>query len=125
LEQIVAELREVGDAGSLLTGASVGAGAGEGTPASDGPQVALLGHFDPYLLGYASRDLVLDPRFAKRIQAGGGFIAPAILVDGRVAGTWRRDRRDGFEPFVTLADDVRAALEREQADVERFLAAAP
>gem|GEM_PF-3851510 len=31
--------------------------------ASAGPQVALLGHFDPYLLGYASRELVDVARF--------------------------------------------------------------
>ena len=116
-EQIAAELCEATDAGFLLTGA--------GADASEGRQVALLGHFDPYLLGYASRDLVLDPRFAKRIQAGGGFIAPAILVDGRVAGTWRRGRRHWLEPFTPPADDVLAALERERADVERFLASAP
>jgi hypothetical protein len=88
---------------------------------ADGPQVALLGHFDPYLLGYASRDLVLDPRFAKRIQAGGGFIAPAVVVDGRVAGTWRRDRLEFFAP---PADDVAALADRELADVERFTATA-
>jgi hypothetical protein len=123
LERIAGELRTAEGGGSML--ACAGAGAGAGASTSGGPQVALLGHFDPYLLGYASRDLVLDPRFATRIQAGGGFIAPAILDNGRVAGTWRRDRRDWFEPFVTLAGDVGAALEREQADVERFLAGAP
>ena len=86
------------------------------------PQVALLGHFDPYLLGYATRDLVLDPRHAKRIQAGGGFIAPAALLDGRVVGTWRRGRDDWLEPFEPLSGGVLAALERERGDVERFLA---
>lgn len=86
-----------------------------------GPHVALLGHFDPYLLGYASRDLVLDRRHAKRIQSGGGFIAPAVLVDGRVAGTWRRGERDWLEPFAPLGADVRTALEDERADVERYL----
>jgi Winged helix DNA-binding domain len=84
------------------------------------PHVALLGHFDPYLLGYASRDLVLDARHAKRIQAGGGFVAPAVLVEGRVAGTWRRGARDWLEPFARLSADVLAALERERADVDRF-----
>jgi hypothetical protein len=131
LERIAAELCEAGDGGWMLTCAEAEATAGPEVALRDAnaeadvtarPQVALLGHFDPYLVGYASRDLVLDPRFAKRIQAGGGFVAPAILVDGRVVGTWRRD---WLEPFAPLADDVRAALEREQADVERFLAAAP
>jgi hypothetical protein len=90
---------------------------------SDRPAVALLSHFDPYLLGYASRELVLDARHAKRIQAGGGFVAPAVLVDGRVVGTWRRDRADWLEPFETLAGDVLAALEGERADVARYLGA--
>ena len=105
---------------------------GDGTPepAVAESRVALLGHFDPYLLGYASRDLVLDPRFAKRIQAGGGFIQPAILVDGRVAGTWARTRRgDGLdimlEPFEELPADALAGLEREAADVARFLGIRP
>lgn len=88
------------------------------------PRAALLGHFDPLLLGYASRDLVLDPRHAKRIQSGGGFVGPAVLVDGRVAGTWRRGARNSLELFAPVGDDIRGALEREREDVERFLAAA-
>ena len=120
IEQIASsQLREDGD------GRWIARSVPEATRPAAGPHVALLGHFDPYLLGYASRDLVLDPRFAKRIQAGGGFIAPAVLVDGRVAGTWRRGRDDWLEPFQPLAGDVLAALEREYADAERFLAAAP
>lgn len=87
--------------------------------------VTLLGHFDPYLLGYASRDLALARRFATRIQPGGGFIAPAILADGRVIGSWRRGERDWLEPFEPLTDDVLERVRRERADVERFLAAAP
>jgi hypothetical protein len=94
------------------------------------PQVALLGHFDPYLLGYADRDLVLDRRFARRIQAGGGFVQPAVLVNGRVIGTWRRQRRGdrldiGLEPFEGLPVDAAGPLEREAADVARFLGVRP
>jgi hypothetical protein len=120
LEQIASELREAGDG----SGAMLSSARGGERPAAS-PHVALLGHFEPYLLGYATRDLVLDPRFATRIQAGGGFVAPAIHVDGRVAGTWRRGQPERLEPFVPLAGDVLAALEREHADVDRFLTAAP
>jgi hypothetical protein len=94
------------------------------------PQVALLGHFDPYLLGYAERDLVLDRRFARRIQAGGGFVQPAVLVDGRVVGTWRRQRSgDRLDVALELFEEEQpegtaSALEREAADVARFLGAA-
>jgi hypothetical protein len=107
---------------------------GEDTAATEPPpagaRVALLGHFDPYLLGYAGRDLVLDPPLAKHIQAGGGFVQPAILVDGRVAGTWSRRRRGdrleiALEPFGELTPDVRAGLECEAADVARFLGFRP
>jgi hypothetical protein len=96
-------------------------------PAVPAAHVALLGHFDPYLLGYRSRDLVLDPRFAARIQAGGGMINPALLAGGRVVGTWRGRHREGeiaiaVEPFEQLDGDVQAALERERADIARFLA---
>jgi hypothetical protein len=109
-----------------------GAPAGRAQRPVDEPgHTALLGHFDPYLLGWASRDLVLDPRFAKRIQAGGGFIQPAILVDGRVVGTWGRARRgealdvtlEPFEEEVPAA--MIQALEREAADVTRFLGCRP
>ena len=90
-------------------------------PATSRRHVALLGHFDPYLLGYASRDLVLDPKLAKRIRSGGGFVAPAALVDGRVVGKWRQGRAEWLEPFEPLDDEIIAALERERVDVERFV----
>jgi hypothetical protein len=59
------------------------------------PVVRLLPRFDDYLLGWRGRDLVLDPRFARRIQAGGGWIHAAVVVDGRVVGTWRAKRAGG------------------------------
>ena len=117
LELIAGELRETADGLFALDTAPARVGGGAAR------HVQLLGHFDPYLLGYASRDLVLDARFAKRVQAGGGFIAPTVLVDGRVAGTWRRDDRDWLQPFEPLGDAVLAAAERERRDVERFLSA--
>jgi Winged helix DNA-binding domain len=92
-----------------------------------GPEVRLLGRFDDYLLGWRSRDLVLDPGFARRIQTGGGWIHPALVVDGRVAGTWRARRRGDrldltVEPFAgRLPRGARPGLEAEAADVGRFL----
>ncbi|KOX14187.1 hypothetical protein ADK67_42915 [Saccharothrix sp. NRRL B-16348] len=51
--------------------------------------VRLLGPFDTFLLGYADRTLLLDPRHAPQVRAAG----PHVVVDGQVRGTWRR--RDG------------------------------
>jgi hypothetical protein len=84
--------------------------------------VRLLGQFDAYLLGWRGRDLILDPAYAKRIQAGGGMIQPALVVDGRVAGTWRLDRRRVVvEEFEPLSRRARDGLEAEVADLGRFL----
>jgi len=53
-------------------------------------RVKLLGHLDPYLLGYKDRSFALDPAHAKKVNRGGGFLRPIVLVDGRVAGVWSR-----------------------------------
>src|SRR5262249_40550530 len=50
----------------------------------------LLPAFDEYLVGYTDRSAVLDPAHTKRINAGGGLLAPVVLIDGRVAGVWKR-----------------------------------
>jgi hypothetical protein len=89
------------------------------------PHVRLLGQFDEYLLGYRDRDIALERRFARRIQAGGGMIAPALAVDGRIVGTWRQRRsRAGtvvlVEPFEPLDETVRPGLDAEIADLGRY-----
>lgn len=99
------------------------------TPGGEGrrsPSVRLIAHFDEYLLGYRGRDLILSPKFAKRIQAGGGFIQPALLVDGYVAGTWRQQRRKDrlvveVQPFEPLPGKTLSPLSAEAADIGRFL----
>ena len=50
----------------------------------------LLPAFDEYLVAYRDRSAVLSPRDARRINAGGGLLAPTIVVGGRIVGTWRR-----------------------------------
>jgi hypothetical protein len=87
------------------------------------PRPRLLGHFDPWLLGYDDRDLVLDPAYTRRIQAGGGFVQPTVVADGKVTGTWRLDRRAArlvVEPFTPLTAATRDALLSEAADVGRL-----
>jgi hypothetical protein len=86
----------------------------------------LLGHFDAYLLGYRSREPILERRYAARIRAGGGMIRPAVVVGGRVVGTWRLERgRERatviVEPFTRLPVGSRAGLRTEADDIGRFL----
>lgn len=89
-------------------------------------QVRLLGHFDTYLLGYRGRALAVPPEHDRKIQAGGGFINPTVLVDGQAVGMWRQVSRKGrievtVEPFTKISRRVWAELRSEINDLGRFL----
>lgn len=89
-------------------------------------QVRLLGHFDTYLLGYRSRELAVPKEHDRRIQAGGGFINPTVLVDGQAVGTWRQVNKKGritvtLEPFAAIPKRVWQELRAEVTDLGRFL----
>jgi len=64
--------------------------------ASDGsPTAYLLPAFDEYLVGYKDRRAVLDPRYVKLTNAGGGMLNPTIVIDGQVRGAWKRTLKKG------------------------------
>jgi len=89
--------------------------------------VVLLPGFDEYLLGYADRRAVLDPAYSQRIVPGGnGVFAPMVVVNGRVAGTWRRGTGKDessltVEPFEPMSRGVATKLHRAVAEYGRFL----
>jgi hypothetical protein len=98
------------------------------TPPPEGgsPVVRLLGAYDTYLLGYRTREPALAAGHATRIQAGGGVIHPAVVVDGRVAGRWRLERsRSGrtvhIEQFGRTLERLTDGLAEEAGDLGRFL----
>jgi len=84
--------------------------------------------------GYRDRSLMLDAEYARRIQTGGGFVQPVVLIGGRVAGTWRLTRRTAragqaaratltVEPFTAPLAASADGLAAEAADIGRFLGA--
>jgi Winged helix DNA-binding domain len=85
----------------------------------------LLPMFDNYLLGYRDRTAMLDPGRHPQVYVG-GIIKASVVCDGRVIGIWRLDRAartaavrvTPFEPFTRRHRDE---LDRERADVERFV----
>ncbi|MYC01788.1 MAG: winged helix DNA-binding domain-containing protein [Chloroflexi bacterium] len=94
----------------------------------DGPQDVLraLGPFDPYIVGYARRDLDVPDHLLKRVNAGGGMLRPCVLIDGRLVATWdRRRRARGLTVrvlcFEELTDDAQAQFEAEFSEMGRFL----
>lgn len=116
-------------AAGVARGAAEAAGGVAGAAELAGDHsVRLLGAFDTYLLGYRDRSLMLEPRFATRVQAGGGIIHPTLIVDGQVVGTWRLHRRKAavdvaVHPFVRLDSRISRLVDEEAADVARFLGA--
>jgi hypothetical protein len=54
------------------------------------PSAHLLPAFDEYLVGYKDRSAVLQPKFVKQTNAGGGMLSPIVVIDGQVLGTWKR-----------------------------------
>ena len=90
------------------------------------PAIKMLGAFDPYLLGYRTRNLGVGPELLKRIHPGGGIIRPTILVDGQAIATWTRKRMGRrlsitVNPFEVLPGEVRAGIDEEVEDIGRFL----
>ena len=89
-------------------------------------QLRVVGPFDPYLLGYAKRELGVPDVLLKRVNAGGGMIRSCVLIDGRLVGTWDRKRRARglsvtVSAFVALSGGAHAQLESEFAEIGRFL----
>jgi hypothetical protein len=86
--------------------------------------VHLLPPFDECLIAYQDRRAFLDVSHTRKINSGGGMLRPALLVGGRIAGTWRRTLTPralviAVQPFRRLDGDERAAL---ATAVERYAA---
>jgi hypothetical protein len=86
------------------------------------PRALLLGAFDPLLLGWSKRDLVIGAHEARIVS--GGVFRPLVLIDGRAAGTWSLQRgRVVLDLFGGTAPSpsTLVALAREAAAVESYL----
>ncbi len=79
------------------------------------PTMHLLPGFDEYMLGYTDRGLQLDDQREAHgsIVTANEMSSPTLLIDGQIAGTWKRTIKDetvdiGLRTFRALT-----ALERE------------
>jgi winged helix DNA-binding protein len=93
-----------------------------------GGVVRLLPSFDEYLLGWKDRGSIAGRDGWRKINPGAGWYHPAVLVDGRGAGTWKTERRSDIvsiqvEPFSELTPSGRKGIADEAADVGRYLGA--
>jgi uncharacterized protein YcaQ len=93
--------------------------------AQPGGHVALLPAFDQYVVAAPREGTpVLSSELRPRVYRPQGWLSPVLLVDGRIEGVWKHERRAGtltvtIEPFADPGDEVRAKAERE---AQRLLA---
>ncbi|MDD7937057.1 winged helix DNA-binding domain-containing protein [Actinomycetospora lutea] len=77
--------------------------------------VRLLGPFDPYVLGAGTADPDLVPAAHRRdVSRAAGWIAPVVVDEGRVVGTWSaEDDRLVVSPFDGAVDPHELGGERD------------
>lgn len=91
----------------------------------DGQILRLLPHFDPYLLGHADKNHLVEARNYKRVYRNQGWISPVVLLNGRIIGVWsctRRGKRSSLEiePFEKFPKIIQAKIEAEAASLGGF-----
>jgi uncharacterized protein YcaQ len=92
--------------------------------------VRLLPGFDMWVIG-AARDAaaLLDPAEKKRVYRNQGWISPVLLVNGRMEGVWKHERKGkrltvAVEPFGKLPKWARTEVESEAERLAGFLGGA-
>jgi uncharacterized protein YcaQ len=100
----------------------------EEAASAEPPRLArLLPGFDMWTIG-AARDAaaLLDPAEKKRVYRDQGWISPVLLVNGRMEGVWKHERKGkrlavAIEPFGKLPKWARAQAEAEAERLAAFL----
>jgi hypothetical protein len=92
---------------------------------ADSPDVKLLPAFDEYTVAYDARASLLAPAHRRRVKPM-ELLNPVIVVDGVVAGTWRRTlQKDGPRViprwFARPSGAERAGFVSAVAGYRRFL----
>ena len=93
--------------------------------------VRLLPAFDQYVVAATRHAEQLMPGpYRDRVYRPQGWLSAVLLVDGRMDGVWRHERKGrrvtiAFEPFVRVGREVRAAAEAEAERLAAFLGGEP
>jgi Winged helix DNA-binding domain len=80
--------------------------------------VRFLPEYDSVILAYADRSRIIDEAHRKALVTKNLIVPATFLVDGRIAGTWKLERKKAaatlkLSPFVPLAKCAKLALEEE------------
>jgi hypothetical protein len=85
-----------------------------------------LPYFDTFLLGHKERDHLIAMKHRPKVYRPQGWIAPVVLVDGRVKAVWEQARqgdrlRVKVTKFETLSRPITAGIREEAQELGRFL----
>jgi len=124
LQELEDELIEVEVAGASAS--FLAADLGTLKAASAPKSVRLLPAFDSYVVGFRPRGLLVDAVHEPKIFRPQAWFSPVVLVNGRAAGIWERERRGGrlevrIEPFGRLSAATRRAIAEEADRLGEFL----
>ena len=90
------------------------------------PLVRLLPYFDTFLLGHRERNHLMAMKHRPKVYRPQGWIAPVVLVDGRVKAVWEQARqadrlRVKVTKFENLSRQITAGIREEVQELGRFL----
>lgn len=90
------------------------------------PLVRLLPYFDTFLLGHKGRGHLVDIQHGLKIFRPQGWIAPVVLLNGRVVAVWQHTQEGGrlhikVERFGSLSRRIATGIQQEAQDLARFL----
>jgi hypothetical protein len=91
------------------------------------PAINLLPFFDPYTIAIARHsEHLLDKTHKSRVYRAQGWIAPVVLVNGRINGVWEQEKKGSrvtvrIEPFESATPEIGDRIEYEAARLGKFL----
>jgi hypothetical protein len=90
------------------------------------PLIRLLPYFDTFLLGHKERDHLVSMEHRPNVYRAQGWIAPVVLVDGRVIGVWKHTQEGNrlhveVTKFGSISQRIIIGIREEARDLGRFL----
>lgn len=88
--------------------------------------VRFLPEYDSVMIAHSDRSRIVDDKFRKVLITKNLIIPATFLVDGRIAGTWKLERKKTaatvlLAPLVPLSKKARRELEEEGEALARFV----
>ncbi|MCP4249303.1 MAG: winged helix DNA-binding domain-containing protein [bacterium] len=88
--------------------------------------VRLLYRFDPLVLAMKDKSWLIDEQHYKKVWRPSAHVEAVLLVRGRIAGTWRYERKTKqlnvrVSPFASLSRTVTEAADKQAAGIAAFL----